>query len=149
MSDDRLEVILGGHVFRLRAPIEEHDCLKKAANYVNTTMEELRVAGGGPAVVDTTTLALQTAFRISHEYFKLMAGDRPVATAPSIEEQMTIRLQTIVGQIDELIQVAAKATTKTVNAVSTNSSSVMEYVDNASSSSYSQLGGNAADTKIL
>lgn len=144
MSDDRLEVILGGHVFRLRAPIEEHDCLKKASNYVNTTMEELRTAGGGPAVVDTTTLALQTAFRISHEYFKLMAGDRPVAAPPSIQEQMVFRLQTIVGQIDELIQVAAKATAKPVTSISSNT---MEYVDNASPASYSRLTEIADDSK--
>ena len=145
MSDDRLEVILGGHVFRLRAPIEEHDCLKKASNYVNTTMEELRTAGGGgPAVVDTTTLALQTAFRISHEYFKLMAGDRPVAATPSIQEQMAFRLQTIVGQIDELIQVAAKPMAKPVTSISSNA---MEYVDNASPASYSHLTEIADDSK--
>lgn len=103
MLDEKLEIKLAGHIFRLRAPIEEHECLKKAADHVNDTMDSLRSAGG-PAVVDTAMLALQTAFRVSHEYFKLRQGDCPIPIAASMEKQATERLSSVNSQIDEMLR---------------------------------------------
>ena len=143
MTDDRIEVTLHGHVFRLRAPLEEHECLKKAAAHVNTIMEQLRTAGSGPAVVDTATLALQAAFRISHEYYKMMSGERPVPVAPSLQKQVGDRLQVVNDQLDELLRATVAPAPRMVKPVAApeytmqSSAPVEQSVSSADASPFS------------
>lgn len=64
-----LEVEIYGLPFRLRAPIEEHDRLRRAARHVDNVMREVVVSQVTP---DTARLAMQAAFLITVDYLKLM-----------------------------------------------------------------------------
>lgn len=74
MSDEqkeqsRLELDIYGHTFRLRAPAEDHDRLKRAARRVDEVLREISVSQVTP---DTTRLGIQAAFLISLDYVKLV-----------------------------------------------------------------------------
>ncbi|MDD4278293.1 MAG: cell division protein ZapA [Candidatus Sumerlaeales bacterium] len=104
MMDERLEITLHGQLFRLRAPVEEHDRLTKAANYVNEVMAELSSMTIGHATVDTATLALQAAFRISNEYFKLIELNNAEAPEDAFDEaKVEKRLQAVNEILDDLL----------------------------------------------
>jgi cell division protein ZapA (FtsZ GTPase activity inhibitor) len=64
-----LEVDIYGLPFKLRAPIEEHDRLRRAARHVDNVMREVMVSHVTP---DTARLAMQAAFLITVDYMKLM-----------------------------------------------------------------------------
>ena len=65
----KLELEIYGLTFRLRAPAEDHDRLKRAARHVDNVMRELTVSQTTP---DTSRLAIQAAFMITLDYIKLM-----------------------------------------------------------------------------
>ncbi len=88
MSEERLEITLHGQLFRLKAPVGEHEMLLKAANYVNEVMRELTSMTGGRTAADSATLALQAAFRISHEYFKSLENNDSKAVAENVEARL-------------------------------------------------------------
>ncbi len=64
-----LELDIFSLPFRLRAPVDEHARLERAAKHVDMVMREL-VAGQPSA--DTTRLAIQAAFLVATEYFRNM-----------------------------------------------------------------------------
>lgn len=64
-----LEVDIYGLPFKLRAPVEEHDRLRRAARHVDNVMREVMVSYVTP---DTARLAIQAAFLITVDYMKLM-----------------------------------------------------------------------------
>jgi cell division protein ZapA (FtsZ GTPase activity inhibitor) len=63
----RIELEVYGLTFRLRAPAEDHDRIRRAARHVENVMRELVVSQTSP---DTSRLALQAALIISMDYFK-------------------------------------------------------------------------------
>lgn len=94
----RIEVEIYNMVFRLRAPVEEHDRLKRAARHVDNVLRELVVSQTSP---DTTRLAIQAAFLISHDYLKIaedITGREGVATK-SVE-----RMDDLLRRLDESLE---------------------------------------------
>ncbi len=94
----RVELDIFGMVFRLRAPSEEHDRLKRAARHVDNVMRELVVNMTTP---DTTRLAIQAAFLITMDYVKLMDD---IATDSGVTNEVRRRVDDLTQRLDESLR---------------------------------------------
>ncbi|MBX7246088.1 MAG: cell division protein ZapA [Candidatus Sumerlaeaceae bacterium] len=96
-DSERLELEIYGLVFRLRAPVEEHDRLKRAGRQVDNAIRELAVSQKTP---DSTRLAIQAAFLISHDFIKLMDD---FAAKNGVTDETRRRVDDLLQRIDDSI----------------------------------------------
>lgn len=100
MTDDerdslKIELDIFNLPFRLRAPADEHDRLRRAARHVNDVMRELVVNRQSP---DSTRLAIQAAFLIAHDYIKLMEDTSRV---DGVNDETRRRVDELLRRLDE------------------------------------------------
>ena len=103
MTDDerdslKIELDIFNLPFRLRAPADEHDRLRRAARHVNDVMRELVVSQSTP---DTVRLAIQAAFLITHEYVKLMDDH---ARQIGLTDDRQRRVEDLIARLDESLR---------------------------------------------
>lgn len=67
-NDEFVDVKLLGYEFRVVCPAREIDTLKKAVEWLNQRIEEIKSAG---KTVETDRIVLMAALSISHDYMKL------------------------------------------------------------------------------
>jgi cell division protein ZapA (FtsZ GTPase activity inhibitor) len=94
----RLELDIYGLPFRLRAPIEEHDRLRRAARHVDNVMREQSV---NMTTNDTARLAMQTAFLVALDYMKLMDD---IAGENGVTDQVRRRVDELMQRLDESLK---------------------------------------------
>lgn len=98
MSDSRpatkLEFTIYNLPFRLRAPVEEHDRLRRAARHVDDLMQQLSETQIQP---DTGKLALQAALLSTVEYFKVIDD---AASAVGLTDDVKRRVDTLIEQLE-------------------------------------------------
>ena len=97
-DSQRLEVEIFNLTFRLKAPPDEHERLRRAARHVDTVMRELMVSQTSP---DTARLAIQSALLISRDYLKLMDD---IATADGVTSESRRRVDELVQRLDESLR---------------------------------------------
>lgn len=93
-SASKLEFTIYNLPFRLRAPIEEHDRLRRAARQVDDMMQELSSSQVTP---DTSKLALQAALLSTVEYLKIMDD---ASSAVGLTEDVKRRVDHLIEQLD-------------------------------------------------
>lgn len=91
----KLEFEIYNLPFRLRAPEEEHDRLRRAARHVDTLIRDL---GQHQTTPDTVKLALQTALLVSVDYLKVIDD---AASASGLTDDVRQRLEDIISRLDE------------------------------------------------
>ena len=94
-SASMLEFTIYNLPFRLRAPIEEHDRLRRAARQVDDMMQELRSSQVTP---DTGKLALQAALLSTVEYLKVIDD---AASAVGLTEDVKRRVEHLIDQLEQ------------------------------------------------
>jgi cell division protein ZapA (FtsZ GTPase activity inhibitor) len=94
----RLEVEVYGLTFRLRAPLEDHDRLRRSARHVDNVMRELVVSQTTP---DTTRLAIQAAFMITLDYIKLMDD---IANETGATDENKKRVDQLLERLEESLK---------------------------------------------
>jgi len=94
----RLEVEIFGLTFRMRAPEEEHDRLKRAARHVDNVLREL---GQSQSTPDTARQAIQAAFLITHDYIKLMDD---LAQQTGLTDERQKRVDDMLAKLDESLK---------------------------------------------
>lgn len=99
MSDNssatKLEFTIYNMPFRLRAPVEEHERLKRAARHVDELMQQLSSSQVTP---DTGKLALQAALLSTVEYYKIIDD---AASAVGLTEDVKRRVDTLIEQLEQ------------------------------------------------
>jgi len=99
MSDNgsaaKLEFTIYNLPFRLRAPVEEHERLVRAARQVDEMMKELSASQVTP---DTGKLALQAALLSTVEYLKVIDD---TAHAVGLTEDVKRRVERLIEQLDQ------------------------------------------------
>lgn len=99
MSDNssatKLEFTIYNMPFRLRAPVEEHERLKRAARHVDELMQQLSSSQVTP---DTGKLALQAALLSTVEYYKVIDD---AASAVGLTEDVKRRVDTLIEQLEQ------------------------------------------------
>ena len=94
----RLELDIYGHVFRLRAPLEEQDRLKRAARHVDNVLREISVSQATP---DSTRLGIQAAFLIALDYIKLMDD---IANRNGTTDETRKRVDDLLQRLEESLR---------------------------------------------
>ena len=94
-SASKLEFTIYNLPFRLRAPVEEHERLKRAARHVDELMQELSASQTTP---DTGKLALQAALLSTVEYFKVIDD---AASAVGLTEDVKRRVDMLIDQLEQ------------------------------------------------
>lgn len=94
-SASKLEFTIYNLPFRLRAPVQEHDRLRRAARHVNELMQELSASQTTP---DTSKLALQAALLSTVEYFKVIDD---AASAVGLTEDVKRRVDMLIDQLEQ------------------------------------------------
>jgi cell division protein ZapA (FtsZ GTPase activity inhibitor) len=93
-----VELDIYGHSFRLRAPTDEHDRIKRAARHVDNVLRELVVSQTTP---DTGRLAIQAAFLITLDYLKLMDD---IHQESGITDEVKRRVDDLTRRLDESLR---------------------------------------------
>jgi cell division protein ZapA (FtsZ GTPase activity inhibitor) len=98
MSDNssaaKLEFTIYNLPFRLRAPVEDHERLKRAAKHVDELMRHLSETQVTP---DTGKLALQAALLSTVEYYKIIDD---AAIAVGMTEDVKRRVDNLIAQLE-------------------------------------------------
>ncbi len=94
-SASKLEFTIYNMPFRLRAPVEEHERLKRAARHVDEMMRELSASQITP---DTGKLALQAALLSTVEYYKVIDDAN---AAVGLTEDVKRRVDDLIEQLDQ------------------------------------------------
>lgn len=98
MSDNssaaKLEFTIYNLPFRLRAPVEEHERLRRAAKHVDELMRHLSETQVTP---DTGKLALQAALLSTVEYYKVIDD---AAIAVGMTEDVKRRVDDLIDQLE-------------------------------------------------
>lgn len=94
-SASKLEFTIYNLPFRLRAPLEDHDRLRRAARHVDELMRQLSESQVTP---DTGKLALQAALLSTVEYFKVIDD---TATAMGLTEDVKRRVDFIIDTLEQ------------------------------------------------
>jgi cell division protein ZapA (FtsZ GTPase activity inhibitor) len=89
-----LELDIFGLPFRLRAPLDEHDRLKRAAIHVDNVLKELASNQKTP---DTGRLAIQAAMMITLDYIALMDD----ITSNGTSDRVRQRVDDLLRRLDE------------------------------------------------
>lgn len=99
MSDNssatKLEFTIYNLPFRLRAPAEEHERLRRAARHVDELMRQLSDSQVTP---DTGKLALQAAVLSTVEYYKVIDD---AASVIGLTEDVRQRVDQLIAQLEE------------------------------------------------
>jgi cell division protein ZapA (FtsZ GTPase activity inhibitor) len=95
----KLEFEIYNMPFRLRAPEDEHDRLKRAAKHVDSTIRELASQQTTP---DTGKLAMQAALLVTVEYYKIIDD---AASAIGVTEDVRRRVDGLINKLDEQLHV--------------------------------------------
>ena len=98
MSDSgpaKLEFTIYNLPFRLRAPVEEHERLKRAARHVDDLMRQLSESQVTP---DTGKLALQAALLSTVEYFKIIDD---AASVVGLTEDVKRRVDFLIETLEQ------------------------------------------------
>lgn len=99
MSDngpaEKLEFTIYNLPFRLRAPVEEHDRLRRAARNVDALMQDLSASQVTP---DTTKIALQAALLATVEYMKIVDDAN---SAVGLTEDVKRRVDELIVQLEK------------------------------------------------
>lgn len=93
-SAAKLEFTIYNLPFRLRAPLEEHDRLRRAARHVDDMMRELSASQTTP---DSAKLALQAALLSTVEYYKVIDD---AAHAVGMTEDVKRRVDSLIEQLE-------------------------------------------------
>jgi len=80
--------------FRLRAPADEHDRLRRAARHVDNLLRDLNANQVTP---DTARLAVQAALLITVEHFKMIDD---VTTAHGVTDDVRRRVDDLIERLD-------------------------------------------------
>src|SRR6478672_8915673 len=106
MSDDvnngtpvQLQFEIYNLPFRLRAPQNEHERLKRAARHVDTLMRDL---GGKTITPDTGKLAMQAALLVTVEYYKMIDDATAVH---GLTDDVRKRVDNLIERLDEQLHV--------------------------------------------
>jgi cell division protein ZapA (FtsZ GTPase activity inhibitor) len=91
----KLEFEIYNLPFRLRAPKEEHERLRRAAKHVDSMMREL---SGSQVTPDTSKLAMQAAVLITAEYYKKIDD---IAAENGLTDDVRERLNRLIQLVDE------------------------------------------------
>jgi cell division protein ZapA (FtsZ GTPase activity inhibitor) len=94
----KLEFEIFNLPFRLRAPEDEHERLKRAARHVDNLMRELSNSQVTP---DTGKLAMQAALLATVEYYKLIDD---AAAAIGMTEDVRRRVENLIEQLDSELE---------------------------------------------
>ncbi len=94
-SPSKLEFEIFNMPFRLRARMDEHERLRRAARHVDNLVRNLSSSQVTP---DTTRLALQAALLITVEHFKMIDD---VTTAHGLTDDVRRRVDDIIERLDE------------------------------------------------
>jgi len=93
-SASKLEFTIYNLPFRLRAPVEEHDRLRRAARQVDEMMRELSASQVTP---DTVKLALQAALLSTVDYLKVIDDAQ---SAAGLTEDVRRRVEHLIEQLE-------------------------------------------------
>jgi len=91
----KLEFTIYNLPFRLRAPVEEHERLKRAARHVDELMRQLSESQVTP---DTGKLALQAALLSTVEYFKIIDD---AASVVGLTEDVKRRVDFLIDTLEQ------------------------------------------------
>lgn len=94
----RVELEIYGITFRLRAPGEDHDRIRRAARHVDNQMRELVVSHATP---DTARLAIQAALLIAMDFYKLMEDEASLHGARNENQQ---RVDDLLQRLDDSLR---------------------------------------------
>jgi cell division protein ZapA len=92
--ENRVEVTIGGQVFRLRCPEGEEELLRAAAQMVEAKIAELTQS---TTLVDSVRVALMSAFHFAYE---LISRDEKNFQRSAEYKKIQKRLRTLVEEID-------------------------------------------------
>lgn len=103
MSDNapaKLEFTICNMPFRLRAPLEEHDRLRRAARHVDELMKQLSESQITP---DTAKVALQAALLSTVEYFKVIDDAQlVVGISEDVKRRVDFLIDTLERELSDL-----------------------------------------------
>jgi cell division protein ZapA (FtsZ GTPase activity inhibitor) len=91
----KLEFTIYNLPFRLRAPVEEHERLRRAARHVDELMRQLSETQVTP---DTGKLALQAALLSTVEYFKIIDD---AASVVGLTEDVKRRVDYLIETLEQ------------------------------------------------
>ena len=91
----KLEFDIYNLPFKLRAPEDEHDRLKRAARHVDTVMKGLAESQTTP---DTAKLAMQAALLVTVEYYKIIDD---IATAHGLTDDVKRRVEQLIEKLEK------------------------------------------------
>lgn len=91
----KLEFEIFNMPFRLRAPVEEHDRLRRAARHVDNLIREL---SNNQVTPDTARLAVQAALLVTVEYYKMIDD---VTTAHGVTDDVRRRVDDLIMRLEE------------------------------------------------
>ena len=94
-SASKLEFTIYNLPFRLRAPEEEHDRLRRAARQVDEMMQSLSASQVTP---DTGKLALQAALLSTAEYLRIVDD---AASAAGLTDDVKHRVESLISQLEK------------------------------------------------
>lgn len=93
-SASKLEFTIYNLPFRLRAPVEEHERLRRAARHVDEMIREL---GATQTTPDSAKLALQVALLSTVEYYKVVDD---ASSAVGMTEDVKRRVDQLIVQLE-------------------------------------------------
>lgn len=91
----KLEFEIYNMVFRLRAPEEDHERLRRAAKRVDELIRGLNEASPTP---DTGKLAIQAALLSTVEYYKVIDD---ASAAMGLSQDIQRRIENLIEQLDQ------------------------------------------------
>lgn len=97
-NSTKLDLDIYGIEFRLRAPVDEHERLRHAARHVENVMRGLE---NSQNVSDTARLAIQTAFMITLDYYKLVDD---VANRNGSADESIRRVDVLLQRLEESLK---------------------------------------------
>jgi cell division protein ZapA len=91
----KLEFEIFNLPFKLRAPDDEHERLRRAARHVDTVMRDLSNSQNTP---DTAKIAMQTALLITVEYYKMIDD---ITTAHGLTDDVRQRVERLIQKLEK------------------------------------------------
>lgn len=96
---EKLEFEIYNLPFRLRAPENEHERLKRAAKHVDTLMRDL---SGKMITPDTGKIAMQAALLVTVEYYKMIDD---ASAVHGLTDDVRRRVDDLIDRLDEQLNV--------------------------------------------
>lgn len=96
---DKLEFEIYNMPFRLRAPENEHERLKRAARHVDGLMRDL---SGKTITPDTGKLAMQAALLVTVEYYKMIDD---ASAVHGLTDDVRRRVDDIIDRLDQQLEI--------------------------------------------